>query len=359
VETRWREQGPKVDDAIVQTAHPTIAPAREIACDESGWEGANLVAGSSDVIAYASVRLSVEAATECLRELGGRTRHARQEYKASHVLRADRRSTVTSLLGPAGPIHGNAFVHLTEKAYFVVGRVLDLVLGQSADVASAGMIADRRLTGLATTLTREGPEAFGRDRWQAFLTASNAVLRTWKPRNVREPVDAFVDLVETLARLDGGSRVSAILDELRDELRQERSDAYAARARLLDHHVLQPALEPLIPALARTVLHWSRGGGIDVSIVHDEQSALTERRIRRLERQLLPPGRHLQFRQVDSRTDPRVQVADVLAGVARRLAADELHGHGDTELGELLRAYIDPASCWSDERSWSRLGPTH
>jgi hypothetical protein len=353
VETRWRERGSRIDDAIVQTTHPTIAPALEIACDESGWEGANLVAGRSDVIAYASVRLSVDAATECLHELSGRAGHVKREYKASHVLRGDR-SAVTSLLGPAGPIHGNAFVHLTEKAYFVVGRLLDLVLGQSADAASAGVVADRRLTGLATTLSREGPEAFGRDRWQAFLAASNAILHTRKARNVREPVDAFVDLVETLAELDGGSRVGSILDELQ----RERSIAYAARARILEHHVLQPALEPLIPALARTILHWSRGGGIDVSIVHDEQSALTERRIRRLERQLLPPGRRLRFRQVDSRTDPRVQVADVLAGVARRLAADELRGRGDTELGELLRAYVDPASRWSDERSWSRLGPT-
>ncbi|GAA3228475.1 hypothetical protein [Nonomuraea helvata] len=337
----------------MRTAPPSIAPAREIACDESGWEGANLVAGSSDVIAYASVRLSVDAATECLRELSGRTGHAKREFKASHVLRADRRSTVKRLLDPAGPIHGNAFVHLTEKAHFVVGRLLDLVLGQSADTASAGVVPDRRLTGLATTLSREGPEAFGRDRWQAFLAASNAVLRTWRPRNVREPVDAFVHLVETLADIDGSGRAGAILDELR----RERSAAYAARARLIEHRVLQPALEPLIPALARTVLHWSRGGGTDVSIVHDEQSALTERRIRRLERQLLPPGRRLRFRQVDSRTDPRVQVADVLAGVARRLASDELRGRGDRELGESLRAYIDPASCWSDERSWSSLGP--
>lgn len=341
------------DDArIVQTEHPEIA--HEIACDESGWEGANLVAGGSDIIAYASVRLSADAAEECLRRLNVRPGHVRREYKASHVLRSDRRSTVTSLLRPDGPLCGNAFVHLTEKSSFVVCRVVDLVLGQSADAASAGLLADRRLTGLAITLSREGPEAFGRDRWQAFLAASNALLRDWKPRDVREPVDAFVDLVEALEELDASSRLGAILDELR----RAKSDAYEARARLLEDHVLQPAVEPLIPALARTILHWSRGGTTDVSIVHDEQSALTGRRIRRLERQLLPAGRFLRFRQVDSRTDPRVQVADVLAGVARRLAADELHGRGDAELVPLLGAFIDPASCWSDERSWARLHPT-
>jgi hypothetical protein len=341
------ERGSRADDSGI-TQH-------EIACDESGWEGANLVAGGSDVIAYASVRLSVDAAARCLREVGGRAGHLAREHKASHVLRSDRRSTVTSLLGPSGPLHGNAFVHLTDKAHFVVGRVLDLVLGQSADTASAGLAADPRLTALATTLSREGPEAFGPDRWQAFLVASNAILRTRKRHTVREPVDAFVDLVETLAKRQAGSRVGAILDELR----QARPVAYAARARILEDHVLQPTLEPLIPALARTILHWSRDGETDVSIVHDEQSALTEARVRRLERQLLPPGRSLRFRQVDSRTDPRVQVADVLAGVARTLATDELRGSGDAALAELLRGYVDPASRWSDERSWARLGPTH
>jgi len=336
----------------VQTRH-SIAPAHEIACDESGWEGSNLVASNSPVIAYASVRLSVDAAAECLRELSGRAGHPDREYKAAQVLRADRRSTVTRLLGRAGPIHGNAFVHLTEKTHFVVGRLLDLVLGQSADAASAGLTADPRLTALAYTLSRQGPEAFGGDRWQAFLAAANAVLRKSRPRNVRAPVDALIDLIDALAGAGAGSPVGAILDELR----RARPGAYAARARLLDHRALQPALEPLIPALASTVRHWSRDGGTDVSIVHDEQSALTQRRIRRLERQLLPPGRSLHFRQVDSRTEPRVQLADVLAGIARRLAADELHDGGDPELSGLLSAYIDPASRWSDERSWSRLRP--
>lgn len=335
----------------VEDATP-LALADEIACDESGWDGANLVAGGSPVIAYASVRLSADAAAECLREFGGRAGRRTREFKASHVLRAER-STVHSLLGPAGPLWGNAFVHLTDKAYFVVLRVLDLILGQSVEAASAGVVEDRRLTGLAVALSREGLDIFGRDRWQAFLVAANAVLRDWKPRRVEEPVDELLEIVEKLADVDG---VDACIAGVLEELRRSRTGAYAARMRLLEDHVRQPAVEPLIPALARTVLQWGRGGVGDVSIVHDEQSAMTERRVRRLERQLLPPGRRLRFRQVDSRADPRVQVADVLAGVARKLAGDELRGQGDAELVALLRTYIDPASCWSDERSWSRLG---
>jgi hypothetical protein len=58
-------------------------------------------------------------------------------------------------------------------------------------------------------------------------------------------------------------------------------------------------------------------------VVHDEQSALTPGRVARLGTFLAeavspapPPLRS--FLQVDSRDDPRVQVADLLAGIARR-----------------------------------------
>jgi hypothetical protein len=348
----------------METEPTTIPPALEIACDESGWEGTNLVAGSSDVIAYASVRLDVGTATECIRELRTRVGHRAIEYKASHVLRANRRPAVTWLLGPTGPLHGNALVHLTEKSYFVVGRVLDLFLGHSADAASAGLREDERLRRLALVLCRDGTAEFGGDRWRAFLVAANTVLRTWKPRNVREPVDAFLDLVDVLQELDGDSRVGTILDELR----RARSDAYAARAELLQNRVLQPALEPLIPALAQTVRHWTQGEH-GVSVVHDEQSALTVRRIEWLEQILLATdvrgvehprrGGFLHFRQVDSRFDPRVQIADLLAGIARRVASDELHDHGDPGLSTLVRPYVDPTSRWSDERSWKRLGSSN
>lgn len=329
----------------------------EIACDESGWEGANLVTGNSDVIAYASVRMSAEAAKDCMSELGSRLGHAGhrrpREYKASHVLRADRPAVVTWLLGPDGPLYDNAWIHLTQKAYFVVGRVIDLFVGHSAEAASAGLVVDQRVTRMAQTMCRHGPAAFGDDQWQAFLLAANVALRTWRPRLVREPVDQFIDLVQTLRRRDGNRHVDAVLDELS----LARPDAYAARARLIENRAVQPALEPLIPALASTILHWA-GPMQTVSIVHDEQSALTAQRVRRLERQLLPNGQTLGFKQVDSRSDARVQVADVVAGIARSIAADELRGTGNGESHQWLRPYLDPASRWCDERSWARLSST-
>lgn len=92
-----------------------------------------------------------------------------------------------------------------------------------------------------------------------------------------------------------------------------------------DPHV-PPPLEPLLPALAETVLLWAAGGR-RVMVVHDEQSALTDGRLRRLREVLGVDARGrpvlVGLVAVDSRDDPRVQVADMLAGLARRAPADD------------------------------------
>jgi hypothetical protein len=98
-----------------------------------------------------------------------------------------------------------------------------------------------------------------------------------------------------------------------------------------DDRSLPPPLEPLLPALAETVLFWS-GGLRQILVIHDEQSALTADRLIRLRKALahhakpaagdkaLPAGVSplAGLVMVDSRDDPRVQLADLLAGIARR-----------------------------------------
>jgi hypothetical protein len=110
------------------------------------------------------------------------------------------------------------------------------------------------------------------------------------------------------------------------------------------------AVDPLIPALAAAVEGWGGGKGWPVSIVHDRQTTLP--RPDRL-RAIVPGLGPLTL--ADSRTDPRVQVADVVAGVVRKVAEDELHDEGDPELTALLPPYVDGASIWGDPRSWALI----
>ena len=303
----------------------------ELACDESGSEGEHLVGGETDVFAHASVRLTIEAATECVLELRDRIRSPAREYKANHLLRSRHRPALEWLLGASGPIHGNARVHLTDKAFFVVGRVVELLVGDRA---------------AAVTFYRSGRSGCGPGTWQVFLEAANELLRRYRG-NAGAPVDGFFRAVEALPP-----------HELAARLRRTRPRAEALRAQLLAYNPRAvPVLDTLIPALARAVVHWSRDGAA-VSIVHDEHSTLTVHRVARLTELVGGACRLTGVRLVDSRSDPRVQVADFLAGVARKIASDELNGRGDPELTGLLRPYVDPRSVWADQPSWARLSRT-
>jgi hypothetical protein len=291
----------------------------EIACDESGSEGGRLIGAETSVFAYASVDLDVSAAAECVQEVRARIGSPALEYKANHLLRQKSRPVLIWLLAPSGPIHGRANVHLTDKALFLVTKLAELLV-EGTEPAMAGLVPTPPAKALAAELYREAGSASG--TWHAFLAAGNELLRTGD--------------TEVLGTLDASGRLAAVIELLRKpELR------LAVRA-------TRPALDPLVTALTWTVAYWSAGGR-PVSIVHDEQRALTADRIAQVNRILGPRLTGVRF--VDSRTDPRVQVADFVAGVAGRVARSVLRGEPDEELVALLAPYVDAHSIWRE--SWN------
>lgn len=305
----------------------------ELACDESGSEGEKLIGGQTDVFAHASVRISTEAAAECVREARVRIGSPAQEYKANHLLRTKHRRTLEWFFGPLGPIRGHAHVHLIDKTHLAVHRLVEL-LGADPDE-------------LAGPLYRDGPAVLGTEAWMSFLDSFNDVLRVRNRRGEPTSVVEFFDLVDTLR---GMARAGPVRDVL-DRLAAQRSHVDGLRAWRMDDPAAGPELDPMIPAIVRAVDHWSTGG--PVAIVHDEQPGLTEARVARH----IGADRLASLRFVDSRVDYRVQVADYLAGAARRIAQDELHGQGDPELNALVRPHVDARSIWGDDRSWARLRP--
>ncbi|MFF5370039.1 hypothetical protein [Streptomyces sp. NPDC013187] len=305
----------------------------EVACDESGSDGENLTGGNTDVFAHAGVSLSEAAAAATVREVRDRIRSPAEEYKANHLLREKHRAVLEWLLAPRGPIHGRARVHLMEKTFFVVDRTLGLLLDDTVDAA---------------VLFRAGRPAFGEAGWRAFLEAANQLLRV---RPDGDPVDAFYGTVGTLLRARPRTDAASVLERLA----ATRPRAVSYRDGLLTGPPLIPLLNPLLPAIVRTAALWSRGGR-PVHLVHDRQNMLTPDRIAWIEGTARRAGTGLVgLRLVVARDDARVQVADFLAGIARKIGSDELNGRGDPSLTALLRPYVDPGSVWGDARSGALL----
>ncbi|MFS1304056.1 DUF3800 domain-containing protein [Streptosporangium longisporum] len=351
------------DDQARPAGSASTGGLLEIACDESGSEGEKLIGGNTDVFAHAGVGLSVASAAECVQETRNRIRSPAVEYKANHLLREKHRAVLEWLLGPSGPIHGNAHVHLVDKEFLLVGRLVELlgeeITGQAARPGDGGPDRDPRAGEAALVLYRDGREVFGRRRWDAFLESFNDLVRA------RTSAEAFFRVVDALRSTAAPERVAGIVASLASA--GPHADLLWARPA---GDATMPVLDPLIPAIVQAVLHWGRDGA-SVSIVHDRHNALTPERIARLTEltQLAElaelagtpgdpavPGRPgavrpAGLRLVDSMSDPRVQVADFLAGVARRVASDELNGRGDTVLVTLLRPYVTPSSIWGDPGS--------
>lgn len=306
----------------------------EIACDESGSEGENLLGGETDVFAHAGVRMSWPEATACVAEIRARIGSPAEECKANHLLRAKHRAVLEWLLAPGGPLDGRGHVHLTGKTFFAVRAAVTLLAGDGSEAP-------------ARTLHRTGPAAFGAERWEFFLKAFVSLLRLNPRRGVTTTPGEFFALVDELAGVPG--EAGEMVARFRDG--GERVAAY--RARLAADPGLVPILDPLVPAVIHTVRHWS-ADGTPVELVHDEQLALTAERVLQLKAELGPRLAGVRF--VDSRADARVQVADFLAGVARRIASDELNGRGDRKLTTLLSAFVDAGSVWAGPGSPAPAG---
>lgn len=301
--------------------------ALEIACDESGYEGERLVNTTTDVFAHASVRIEVSAAAQCVRELRERIRSPATEYKAAHLLRDKNRSSLLWFLGSDGPLPGRADVYLVDKSYAVVSQLLEL-LGGPSDAVSFYARCRERLE----------PET-----WNAFLASANDLMRSKSAGG-----DEFFEIAGALARAGGD------LGATMGHLAASREPAMELRRRLREDPLAMLPMDPLMPALLRAVDRWSDDG--PVAIIHDRQTTLPEHRVAQL--LAMSRGRLADLRLVSSLTDPRIQVADFLAGVAsRRIAGDVLHERGSDELTELLRPYVNEHSIWGDRRTWARLRP--
>ncbi|WP_405952493.1 hypothetical protein OG588_46035 [Streptomyces prunicolor] len=328
------------------TGNPENGALMEIACDESGSDGENLTGGNTDVFAHASVRLPVETAAAYVQEIRHRIRSPATEYKANHLLRDKHRAVLESFLDPAGPLRdGNAHVHLIEKTFFVVNRAVDLLLGEGGDGDR-----DRDRDGPeAITLFREGPRTFGERDWRDFLTASNQLLRVRNDAAATVPTDVFFRTVDALRDEYSGTTAGVIVGRLAAARSRSRAESY--RERMRDSPVLFPVLNPLLPAIVSTARYWLAEGR-PVRLVHDRQNMLTPERIAWIME--AAPLSNVQL--VAARSDARVQLADFLAGITRKLASDELNGRGDPALTALLRPYVGTDSVWGDEGSGLRLG---
>lgn len=334
----------------------------EIFCDESGHDGENLMAGSTPVLAHSSLHIDLAEATDLVDYLRKKTKAQSPELKAAEVLRNGQ--AIDELFGAEGRLTGHVQVYLVEKANLAVGKVIDLLLEEAAYDAGINLYADGYAKHLADELYQFGREDLGEKEWRNLLAAFTSLMRAKQRKGgEKETVDGFFLKLEHALSKAKNPRVRFILALLTATKRyaEEFQEALAAGT-------LTKQLDPLQTSLFELANTWSRKLNKPIRIMHDAQNSLTEhvmKMVMTAANEKMPPefnlpDRRLDLREIihiDSKADPRIQLADIAAGFTRQVAESALKGSADKKRLAQIRGLVHFNSIWGDSKSWEHIRP--
>lgn len=297
-----------------------------IACDESGNDGENNLNGNSAVFVHASVAISEEVAQGLMDEVRARTRSRTAELKSKTLLQTKNQGVAQWLLQHP-ELEDRCSLLFVHKEFFTVAKLFDSTAEEVAHSIGEDMYENGAALSAATILFFAGPGAFG-SQWPALLRAFEGFLRSPDAAAAQQRlnglVDKFMDILET-----GDSPIRDFvgmafmgIEHLRQLSVLQLGEGIAERLRTAD---------PLLASVGASINEWKIRSGRPIAVIHDEARELTPERIEWLKDSLRHPERVAastagagvdvaDFVLVDSRTDPRVQVADLLAGLGRVVA---------------------------------------
>lgn len=316
---------------------------RIIACDESGAESDNLMRAKDAVFAHGSVNVDEHTAARLLNDFRESTRTQAPEIKSFTALRPKYRKALLTLLEALEDI---AHIHLVDKSYFVCAKMVDLMMFGNRVAGPEGVYDDGTAAQKATLLSGRAPGAVGEERWQKVLFEFNHLLQAHQRKNASPPtVVAFFEAFNVARKRCRVGSVRSVLDEM-----------WAGRGDVRALWGSPPAsfreMDPMAPTLVAVAQAWRlRLGNVPFGLLVDNYSLLTPelthqlveavRMPTRVEGLVFPASDLRYIETVDSRDDPRVQLADIVAGAGRRLGLDALNGSIDSALHAALHEMLD------------------
>lgn len=306
-----------------------MLPVTTVACDESGSEGENLVSAQHPVFVHASTNVSSEVASGLMNCLRAAVGSQALELKSRTALLPQNRPALLDFLEGVGDA-GN--IHLVDKSYFVTAKLVSTLIARNPDAWLPGQPRQ-----WADYLDSAGPHAVGESRWSLLLTRFNQLVRAHRRQHATRPTpEGFFDALEDAWRHSRDEYVTELLHQMWMD-REDAADLARAPASALRE------FDPMWPALVAVARTWTlRLGNVPLEYVADDYGDIdSESRSQILEAARQPmlimgrvhSGVDLRgLRFVDSKSDARVQVADIVGGVGREMARLAMSGVFDDEL---------------------------
>jgi hypothetical protein len=218
----------------------------EVACDESGNEGENLTQAGSRVFVHAGVIIAKEDADELMSRLRFDLDSPAAEIKSKQLLRPANHDVLESFLSEPRLV-GKVNIHLTDKRYFAIGKIVDLIVEPVLHEAGINIYRDGAAGDMARLLFVQAPAQL-EAHWDTAVDQFNRMLRT----TVRNGLPATLsDFYASVAALR--PRATGMLSEVLrfiDAGRAEAVDLIANKAKTAEDYL---ALDPTFAALATVV----------------------------------------------------------------------------------------------------------
>lgn len=342
--------------------HMTAAKnVAEIFCDESGHDGENLMRGSTPVLAHSSLHLDLDEAAELVAHLRAKTRAQSPELKAAEVLRNCQ--AIEELFGEQGKLVGHVQVYLVEKAAMAAGKMVDLLIEERAHAQGQDIYKDGTNKRMVRALYEHGPEDLGEEQWKSLVAAFASLMREKQRKGEKETVDGFFEKLEQARSAATTPKLKLVLNLLADtRVQAEEFQEDVAEGRLTK------SLDPLQASLMQLAYTWNQKLRRPIRIMHDAQNGLTDKVMNAVLMaaiKKMPADYNLadnrfdlrEIKHIDSKSDPRIQLADIAAGFVRQVAENALVGKADP--GSLAQAQrvVHFNSIWSHEKSLEQIRP--
>lgn len=334
----------------------------EIFCDESGHDGENLMAGTTPVLAHSSLHMDLAEATELVAYLRKKTQAQSPELKASAVLRNGQ--AIDELFGAHGKLAGRVQVYVVEKACLAAGKMVDLLIEEKAYAGGFDLYTNGYAKHIADELYQYGPPGLGEEQWLSLVSGFTSLMREKQRKGGdKETIDAFFEKVEQARSTSTHPRITFILTLLSATRRQaEEFQAAVAKGDLTKN------LDPLQTSLMELAYGWNQRLNRPIRIMHDAQKSLTEQVMKAVmtaATEEMPAEFNLPDRRcdlvgiehIDSKADPRIQLADVAAGFTRQVAESALRGKAEKKRLAQVQRLVHIYSIWGDNRSWEQIRP--
>lgn len=321
-----------------------------VACDESGNDGENLLTGGSPVFVHASTILDRAMAADIMAEVRARTRSRRVELKSSTLLQPKNETTARWLL-ELPELESRVSLHFTDKRHFLVTKLFDATIEERAHSLGLDLYADGAALCGANILSITGPGVYG-EQWEALLVAFQGFLRSKSVPEGSESLAALDSRLVAMLRSGKGAPRDFFLFQIHAGIEHLRHLSPLQLGEGIDHRLR--TLDPLIPAVGAAVAYWSGQSGRSIEMLHDSAKELTPAQVAAIRNALASPeivaphraGREVDLTGVtlvDSKVEERVQVADLLAGLGRRVFEKERAG-GTHPLTAAVEPYMSKLS---------------